>query len=194
MAIEAYPLAWPRGWKREKFPQISQFKKTFYQVFKDLEYELDRAGASKIIVSSNNRVGVSGRMRMDREPIDTGVAVYFTRNNQSMVFACDRFNKVKDNVQAIAMTLEALRGIERWGASDMMERTFTGFKALASENPGESWWKVLQIDADASEEQIQTAYRRMAKLAHQDAGGSDVAMTALNVARDQALAVARQRG
>jgi hypothetical protein len=49
-----------------------------------------------------------------------------------MCFACDRWDSVADNVQAIRKTIEALRGIERWGTGDMVQRAFAGFVALPS--------------------------------------------------------------
>lgn len=63
-------------------------------------------------------------------PADKGVAIYFTLNSRQMCFACDRWDKVQDNIYAIAMTIEALRGIERWGSGSMVEQAFTGFVAL----------------------------------------------------------------
>ena len=49
----------------------------------------------------------------------------------------------------LAKSIEAMRGIERWGPSQMMERTFTGFAALP-EKSGSDWWDVLQVRRDAS--------------------------------------------
>lgn len=42
-----------------------------------------------------------------------GVAVYFTLKGQQFCFACDHWDEIKDNMQAIHKTIEALRGIER---------------------------------------------------------------------------------
>jgi hypothetical protein len=49
---------------------------------------------------------------------DVGVAVYFSYRNQQRCFACDRWNRIQDNMQAISKTIEALRGIERWATGD----------------------------------------------------------------------------
>lgn len=107
-----------------------------------------------------------------------------------MVFACDKYNRSEDNIYAIAKTVDAMRGIERWGASDMMERAFSGFKALNAENDGESWWSILGCDPHASQEQIDAAYKIKARQAHPDLGGSAEAMQKVNIARDQARRVA----
>jgi hypothetical protein len=55
---------------------------------------------------------------------------------------------------------------------------------IVSEN---HWSIVLGVKPDATTAEIKTAYRLRAKSAHSDAGGSDAAMSRLNVARDQAL-------
>lgn len=43
------------------------------------------------------------------------------------VLACDSYNEVRLNVNAVRLTIAALRQIERCGASMMMERAFRGF-------------------------------------------------------------------
>ena len=63
-------------------------------------------------------------------PADKGVAVYFTHKKQAMCFACDRWDRVQDNIYAIAMTIQALRGIERWGSGSMVEQAFLSVSTL----------------------------------------------------------------
>lgn len=58
-------------------------------------------------------------------------ALAWARGTQTVetdkVFACDKFNEVRLNLNAIRLTIAALRQIERCGTSDMMERAFRGF-------------------------------------------------------------------
>jgi hypothetical protein len=187
---EAYPLYWPSGWKRSSYPGDSRFRTGFGEARNLLFAELDRMGASHVILSTNVPLRNDGLPRANMRPDggDSGVAVYFQRKGKAMVFACDKFRKTEDNIYAIAKTIDAMRGIERWGASDMMERAFAGFKALNSENEGESWWSVLGCSASATAEEIELAYRAKVKIAHPDAGGSHEEMRKVNVARDQARA------
>jgi hypothetical protein len=192
--VQAYPLAWPEGWPRTTNPGNSKFKTSTDKARKELLAEVAMMGGEAPVISSNVPLRADGAMRADREPVDAGAAVYFQRDGKGMVFACDNYDLVKDNLRALALTIGAMRGIERWGATEMMERAFSGFKQLNAENEGESWWKTLQVGPDATVPEIETAFRKLAKFAHPDAeGGSDVAMAALNVARDQALAVAKNR-
>ncbi len=215
MAIEAYPLTWPRGWKRtaagnrkqaafnKKVMGVGDWKRpTNLSVADGLgrvlnELEMLRINRNDVIVSTNLTLRLDGLPRSDQKmPADPGAAVYWrAKSDQPMkCMAIDRYTTVADNLAAIAASLEAFRAIERHGGAEILDRAFTGFKALAAENAGPSWWEVLQIDALATEPEIQAAYRRLAKIAHSDtAFGSDVAMVALNVARDQALAAVKGR-
>lgn len=195
-SVAAYPLQWPDGWQRTPAAErrTSQFKATTDKARTQLLNEVARMGGTLPIISSNVPLRADGQMRADREPVDPGVAIYFQRAGKSLVFACDTFDMVRENLRALALTINALRGIERWGASQMMERAFSGFKQLEAENAGPSWWSVLQIDAHATASQVEEAYRRLARIAHPDsATGSHDAMAALNFARDQGLAAARGR-
>ncbi len=188
---EAYPLYWPLGWKRTESwrRERSKFKTGFGAARNLLFAELARMGASKIILSTSIPLRNDGLPRANMLPDggDTGVAVYFERKGKPMVFACDKYNRSEDNIYAMAKTIDAMRGIERWGASDMMERAFMGFKALNPENEGESWWTTLGCTATASRAEIEHSYKTRLRQCHPDAGGSHEAMTKLNVARDQAL-------
>ncbi len=96
------------------------------------------------------------------------------------------------NVQAIAKTIEALRGIARWQSSGFVRSMFRGFTALPppEEHPklAQSWQSALGLSADATIEQAETQYRTLAKHAHPDAGGSTEQMAALNRAIREARA------
>jgi DnaJ-domain-containing protein 1 len=101
--------------------------------------------------------------------------------------AIDRYDRVADNLAAIAATLEAMRAIERHGGAEILDRAFTGFASLpASAGQGKrEWWAVFGVSANASDADIEAAYRRLAKERHPDTGGSDDAMAELNQARDE---------
>jgi hypothetical protein len=225
MAIEAYPLTWPAGWKRTRAEdrRYGQFNKKESKwvpglnggsgysststknlsvtdgVQRVLE-SLTKMGIDKqdVILSTNVRVRLDGLPRSgEKAPEDPGAAVYWRQTHGAPMrcMAIDSYTNVEDNLAAIAATLEAMRAIERHGGAAILDRAFTGFKALEAQNVGPSWWSVLQLEADATEEQIQQSFRRLAKVAHSDSTfGTDEAMMALNVARDQGLAAARGRG
>jgi len=118
------------------------------------------------------------------EPVDPGVAVYFRLDGRDIALACDRWNRVADNIVALAKHIEAMRGMDRWGVGTARQ-AFAGYEALPAP---EQWWQVLGVPASAGIDEINRAWRDRAAAAHPDRGGSDAAMAQLNAARDQGRA------
>ncbi|MCI5075630.1 DnaJ domain-containing protein [Oricola sp.] len=176
----------PRGWKQELTVADARHR---------LQRELDMIGARYPVVSSNVELRLDGAPRSgQREPDDPGVCVYFDLNGKPMAMPCDTYDRVADNIAAIAAHMEATRKIERHGVASVSEM-FAGFEALPAPGQANSqqWWVVLGLDRHAaSVADVKTAYRRLAAERHPDKpGGSQQAMAELNVAKDQGLEAAR---
>ena len=185
--VDAYPLAWPHGWQRTRVPQRSRFDATFAAARDGLFAQIKMLGGTHVVMSTNVPLRRDGIPYANMaQPTDRGVAIYFLRRGRQMVFACDRWTMVEHNMRAIEKTIDAIRGIERWGASEMMERAFSAFEALPA--PGaDHWYDVLGVSKTATRDQVEAAHREKAKRAHPDTGGSHDAMTALNKAKADAL-------
>jgi hypothetical protein len=185
MSIDAYPLSWPFGKKREKNPQRSRFNVSFMTARDELMNEIYRMGGLFPVLSTNIPLKRDGMPYAgQKEPDDRGIAVYFTLKGQQFCFACDRWDKTGDNIQAIRHTISALRGIDRWGTGDMVQQAFNGFVALP---PPDDPFYVLGIRRGASKEEINAAYKEKAKLFHPDLGGSQEDMQRINAARERVL-------
>jgi hypothetical protein len=181
MNDKQYPLAWPPGWKRTDRPTSSKFGNVSisaesYEIFRQLRL----MGASNIIISSNMRYRADGLPYANQGYIeDTGIAVYFDLNGDQQCIPCDKWNNIGDNLRAVSKTIDALRGIERWGAKEMVNAAFRGFKALPAsfEMPAgrihRDWWTVLGVDRYANVLEVKSAYREAIKLHHPDAGGKE---------------------
>lgn len=184
-SIPAFPLQWPAGWKRTTYREKSRFNSNFGKARDEMVNQLKLMGAQNVVLSTNAPLRNDGLPYASPVNIkDPGVAVYFYYKKKQMVFACDKWNKIEDNLHAVNKTIEAVRGIERWGASEMMERAFTGFAQL--EAPAYEWWRILGVEQNSSMEEIKSAYRKKCKDVHPDAGGSHELMAALNTAYEQA--------
>jgi len=187
-----YPLQWPEGWKRTHNPGKSQFSTGMDKATRGLLDEIRKLGGRLPVISSNAQYRNDGMPYARQSRIDdTGVAVYFQRAGKPMVFACDNYWTVHDNIHAIAKTIEALRAIERHGSSSMMERAFTGFTALPAPivaGMKRPWWVVLDCSLNSPRSVVEFAYKRLASRCHPDREDGDAAkMAELNVARDEAL-------
>ena len=256
-AIEAYPLTWPQGWPRKKSRQRRRAKfSTSGRVLSVMDgiqrvlLELERLGVKRddLVISTDIPTRLDGLPRSDRSVADPGVAVYWRKGKDTRCMAVDRYDRVADNLAAIAATLEAMRAIERHGGAEILDRAFTGFVALpapeqcsrlggrllprpcrpvVAARPGSSlgtrhrprtpwrrqWlqrrslgyrglfaraapptlsvahrWQVLGVAGNATGEEIDAAYRRLAALHHPDRGGDSAQMARINTARDQGLA------
>lgn len=186
MSARAYPLQWPRGWPKTdpaKRESGQQFKQTLAGALESLRVEVGRLGGKNLVLSSNYTLGSTN-------PKEPGVVAYFEYQSKPVAIPCDRWAKIEANVRAIALTIEAMRGMERWGAKHMITAMFQGFTALP-ERTGKSCWEVLGVKSYASEKEILDAYRTMAKRAHPDQGGSSEAFNEVAQAKDIALATRR---
>lgn len=174
---EAYPLQWPIGWKRTEYPTYSQFKNPTVASARNLVlHELDRLGATEVVISSNMELNRDGYpSAKQRRMNDTGVAVYFKMNGDERCIPSDKYFTVEENLHAVGRTIEALRALERWGTGQIMEAAFRGFTALpefASASNKRAWHDVLGVSPDAPVAVIKAAYRALASSKHPDAGGS----------------------
>lgn len=188
-APAAYPLAWPAGWPRTEphAREWGQFKVGYDAAVRELGFEVERLGGRYMTISTNAPVRRDGYPYADalKRSEDPGVAVYFERRGRQMCFACDSYDRIWKNIRAIGKTIEAIRAIERYGATDMMERSLTAFEALP---PPAGWRTVLgfAVDAGVRLEDAERRYRDLVKRHHPDAGGDPEQFRKLNDAIGQA--------
>lgn len=184
----AYPLSWPHGRPQSSSRAMSKFDTSFTKARDFLIAELERLGTRDALLSTNVPLRLDGPPRGDTSPTGSpGVAVYFTYKGKSMAFACDRWNRVGDNIHAIAKTIEALRGIARWGTGDMMQAAFAGFSALPAPTAmGKPWREILGCPNAHTRADVDYAYRAARRRAHPDMGGSNDAFDQVQKAYEAA--------
>lgn len=174
-----YPLTWPDGWPRTKGykRKSSKFKCTLAQARDGVLKEVEKLAKWKTtpVLSSDLMLRQDGLpyARQRTSDLDPGVALYWVaKNGKPMVIACDVFDRLEHNMRAIQRTLEALRGIERWGASHLLERAYSGFLALPP-SPTEYflWHEVLGLRRHADTAAVKEKYRTLCARFHPDAKG-----------------------
>ena len=177
---QAFPLHWPDAVPRTERKVSSQFRTSLSAALKNVTGALAAFGrdsgkaVSDIVLSSN-----VGGLAVG-QPKDTGVAAWFMWDGEQRCIAVDRYPKPEDNLQAIFHILEARRTEMRHGGLHIVRQTFRGFTALPAPD---HWTTVLGLSSSASKAQVTEAYRRLARAAHPDQGGSEAEMARLNQAR-----------
>lgn len=167
------PLRWPVGWDRET-PAPSAFGLDLGRALDHLASQVRLLGGRRIVVSSNLVLSRRNAKPLERQPFlgDPGIAVYFERDRAEMVMPCDRWNLPEDNIRAIGKTVEAIRGIDRWGAKQMIAAALEGYKALPAPEPEPDWWEVLGVSREAPQSVVQAVIRALLREHHPDLGGS----------------------
>ena len=206
---EPFPLQWPDGWKRtpadrrqrSSFGFRNQGQVQFAAARNDLLAELERLGAANVVLTSDLPTRGDGMPYANGRADDPGIAVWFVLHDAERVFACDKWKSHAENMKAIAKSIEALRGLERWGASDVVTRAFSGFNALPpggdSEYEGgrvitkKPWREVIggtwpQLERAELLVLARARHRVAIKNVHPDAGGSHELAAELNAALAEA--------
>jgi hypothetical protein len=181
--MERFPLQWPEGWPRTP---SGRRKVSRYSV------SMERAMQS---LSTNIPLRRDGKPYASAPaPLDPGVAIYWTnREGKPCVIACDQYLKVHHNVRAIALAVDALRALDRCGASQILDRAFQGFAALPASVDAprrRPWREVFGFHVDTSHASLRSLvvdrYRHAARTAHPDTGGSNEAFVELGQALEEA--------
>lgn len=205
--ITAYPLSWPAGWKRTE--ASDRKRANFNRKVKGPgatyahSRELTLADARTRLLDALRKMGIPDyhivistnvELRRDglpysgrRAPVDPGAAVYWRDGSHPRCMAIDLYDRVEDNLAALAASLDALRAVERHGGAAILSRAFDGF--ALEHNPEatktRTWREILfpnGCPADVTVDIAKRHYRQLAMKAHPDRGGSQEAMAELNSA------------
>jgi hypothetical protein len=136
------PVAkWPGTPTNPSDRRVSPFSATYTDTMIMLERELQRLGASNIVIEcqvDRSQIRNDGWMKGNRGVV-FGPAVILSfkdSENGQFRYPCDTFTHWKANLRAIALSLEALRKIDRYGVTRRGEQ-YQGFKQLPAANAAE---------------------------------------------------------
>lgn len=190
---------WPGQRTLSGLRQHARFRVSYNATLRDLEYELQHLRAKDIVIQADfqlHDIRNDGWPRSNaRRPVDPGVIVSFQAPAGALSFPCDRYSAWEDNLRAIALSLEALRAVDRYGVTRQAEQ-YKGWKALppasasneecmtaeqaASFITAQSGVFVSHIDTDM--DALKRAYHLAARRLHPDCGGSESAFAQLQQA------------
>lgn len=129
--------------KRTKERKAAQFRSDYTATLNKLEYELQRLAATDIVIQagfSSSDIRNDGWPRSGAKPQHPAVLLHFTSgpfksNANQLSFPSDQYATYHANLHAIALTLEALRAVDRHGVTKGNEQ-YVGFAQITA--PGES--------------------------------------------------------
>ncbi len=149
--------------------------------------ELKRLGAADVVISTNVKTRLDGLPYSGaREPDEHGVAVYFRLADRVHCLACDRWDRVPDNLSAVAHHVEAVRGQSRWGVGDIAQ-AFAGYCALPAMDAKKTWWALLGFrEPPGALDAVRTKWRERIAEAHPDRGGNANQAAEINAAMSEA--------
>lgn len=178
---QAYPLQWPIGRPRARHRTAAAFRRGGRRlevadgVRRVLE-ELRRFRARSVAISTNIKPTLAGSLNRETPTNgDPGVAVYFRLGDEPHCVSCDRWDRVADNLAAVAADIEAQRGRLRWGCVDVLA-AFAGQKLLPAAEQRTPWWVTLGFkDPPATVREIDQAERSGLMTYHPDKKPGDQA-------------------
>lgn len=190
-------------------------KANWSKAFEKLRYELARIKATDVVVEAGykpEQVRADGWPYSNAKPAHGDVRVSFKHNGVPMAFTCAHWKQTELNAYLIAMTLERLRAIDRYGCTKSGQQ-YAGWSQLP---PGTGRGPIVAnafatvedaarfllrtaklregdvANVIASPDTLVTVYRAAAKVAHPDTGGNTETFARVNAAKE--MIEAHQRG
>lgn len=191
-------LTWPG--KLSTARRGSQFKASYNDTLKLLDVELGRLRASNVVIQlalDPRDIRLDGMPRADARPAHPGVILAFDSKHGPLSYPCDTFSTWQENLRAIALALEYLRAVDRYGVTKRGEQ-YRGWTALPAPAKGcfaskddAALWVSRETGSGVSvdtiinhEEARQQAFRALAFRLHPDRGGDPEKFKKLQAAKE----------
>jgi hypothetical protein len=195
LRYEFRPLEW-EGPLTHGMRKTATFRATYPATLELLFREARNLGAKHLILQVDIRerdIRTDGLPRANaRHGENPGVIVSFESRFGPLRYATDVYCDWRDNLRAIALSLEALRAVDRYGVSKRGEQ-YTGWKALPA-GPGPTFGTAdaaLAWMRETSRHSLghpggspRDMYRQLAKAMHPDKGGDPADWDKLDQARN----------
>lgn len=199
MRYEIRPLvAWTDA--ETKSRQIAPFSAQWQSTLSLLGREVAHMGAKLVVIQldvTEGDIRLDGMLRSDAKTGHPGAVVSFESRLGPLRYAADTYRgrapAWQANVRAIALSLEALRAVDRWGVSRRGEQ-YAGWKAIDAPKPEFADWRAaaewMQEYAISELHILQgtgndwnSLYRAMARKMHPDNGAPRAEWDRLDEAR-----------
>jgi hypothetical protein len=177
-----------QDWRGERTPprerRRAPFRATYTQTLRLLDRELRQLGAERVVIQldvTERDIRLDGLPRSNARPWTPKVILSFQSRFGPLRYQTDTFTAWTDNLRAIALGLEALRKVDRYGITRRGEQ-YAGWRALP---PGDGDL------AGQGERIVRDEYggdlRRALMDTHPDRGGTADRFRAVQAYRERAL-------
>lgn len=178
--IDTWPGSKTENWKRK----ASLFKAAYSKTLDLLEGELKKIAAKDILIQTwmqREQIRNDGWPKSNAaKPKEPGVILTFVRAGKTVSMPCDKYRDWEDNLRAIALSLQALRAVDRYGVTQSGEQ-YRGWESLpppsspnnidAAEEIISRWSSVPKEWIRKDPVQAATAINEALKRTHPDKGG-----------------------
>lgn len=196
---------WPGKPTPSRDREQSRFRAPYNDTLDLLDRELFQLSARNVVIQAyleTREIRNDGWPYSKAQPSQPGVILSFEKLNEDtgryeeVSFPCDRFNQWEDNLRAIALALEALRKVDRYGITQHGEQ-YKGWTRLPPPSNGshaepemtredaiDFIAKYAGVRSSSVAQEWQQWYRIAARKLHPDSGGSHEDFVRLQKARD----------
>jgi hypothetical protein len=169
-----------------------------------LQREVDHLGGQVIAVQidiASGDIRRDGMLYARARATTPAVKVSFDSRHGPLTYATDTYDQWQANVRAIALSLRALRAVDRYGVAGSGEQ-YRGWTPIAAQAAEQDLTRdeAARVLADAAGVEptalgdpaaVTAAYRVAARTAHPDAGGNADVFRLITAARDVLIATFR---
>lgn len=167
---------WPGEKRKSLNRHDAPFRVTYDKTLLLLERELKHLQAKRIVVQAYlkpDQIRNDGWPRSSARPSEPGIIIGFSGKSGDLSYPCDTYKKYEDNIRAVALSLEALRTVDRYGVTRNNEQ----YKGWAKLPPAPAVMTVADATHfltmhsgifPGSRDQLQEAYRAAARKLHPD--------------------------
>lgn len=180
---------WPGENTRNR--RTSNFSASWSSTLSLLDRELSQLGSKNVVIQvalSERDIRLDGYPRANARPDHPGVIVSLDSAYGPLSYPCDTYTSWQDNLRAVALALEALRAVDRYGVTKRGEQ-YTGWRQIEGRSMPAAMTRedaahLMAAFADPSGvipgltgklmagQMIDAAFKSAAKNAHPDKGGT----------------------
>ena len=178
---------WPQEPTSHDRRKRAAFRAGYLNTLDLLERELGLLKAKDIVFEvdcPSSEIRNDGRLRSSAKLRGPGIVVSFDSPKGPMRFPCDQYFDWEDNLRAIALTLEHLRAVDRYGVTQHAEQ-YAGWTALPDRRGDEqnradavAWLKLKAFDVlglrDVIDANLPAIAKQLKVQLHPDRRASDV--------------------